>query len=204
MKSRTIYLIIILFLTVTNIVTVISGRSDAEKDAIEDLPVISKPQAERMSFFWGELGLTQDQRDDVALYNKAYNETAEEITLKLTDLRHEIVSEVSKEEPDRDYLETVIDQFGDHHAELKRATVDFYYQLSSVCSPEQKKRLEFMFRDMLDPDGAIYGRGRGGQGRRGDFRGGQGRGRGQGSGRGWENGRGWDNGRGRGRNSNFN
>ncbi len=178
MKRNNIYLIIILFLVVTNIATVVSVRSDAEKDAFEDLSVISQPQAERMSFFYGELGLTQDQEEDVAGFNKDYYETAEAITLKLTDMRHEIVSEVSKENPDKEYLESVIEEFGDHHAELKRATVDFYYQLSSVCSPEQKGRLENMFRDMLDPDGEIYGRGRGGQGR-GPYHGGQGRGRGR-------------------------
>ncbi len=178
MKRNNIYLIIILFLVVTNIATVVSVRSDAEKDAFEDLSVISQPQAERMSFFYGELGLTQDQEKDVAGFNKDYYETAEAITLKLTDMRHEIVSEVSKENPDKEYLESVIEEFGDHHAELKRATVDFYYQLSSVCSPEQKGRLENMFRDMLDPDGEIYGRGRGGQGR-GPYHGGQGRGRGR-------------------------
>lgn len=196
MRRNSLYLIIILFLAVTNIATVVSVRSKADKIDKEELPLIEKPQVERMSFFWGELGLSSDQEEDIADFNTEYNETAGEIATELSDLRNEIVTEISKENPDEDYLESVIAKFGEYHADLKRTTVGFYNQLSSVCTDEQRGRLEFMFRDMLDPDGVVYGRGRGGQGR-GVYNNSQSRGRGR------EQGWGQGQGRGRGRNNSY-
>lgn len=181
MKSRAIYLIIILFLASTNIATIITISAKKDKaEGIEDLSPGQLPMESRMSFFWGELGLNEEQQADAMKYNSDYNDKASSITTDLTSLRHQIVEEMSYENPDKEKLNSIIEDFGDRHSELKRETVDFYYQLYSVCDSDQRSRLEFMFRDMLDPDGVIYGRGRGGQGRGRQFvERGPGRGRGR-------------------------
>ncbi len=186
MRSRTIYLIIILFLASTNIATIISISVKKNTDETEEIAVGRQARESRMSFFWAELGLDEQQKSDALKYNSNYNARAGKITNDLTDLRHRIVEEMSAANPDKEKLDSIIDEFGDRHSQLKRETVDFYYQLYSVCDSDQRTRLEFMFRDMLDPEGVIYGRGRG--------RGGQGRGRQY-----LENGPGRGMGRGRGR-----
>ena len=42
---------------------------------------------------------------------------------------------------------------------------EYYNNLYSICDSHQQERLQYLFNDMLDPDGVIYGRGRGGSGR---------------------------------------
>ncbi len=165
MRSKTIYLILILFLASTNIATIISISVKKDNGVAEETAVGLQSRESRMSFFWGELGLDEKQKSDAEEYNSDYNARAGKITNDLTDLRHQIVEEMSAVNPDKDKLDSIIEEFGDRHSELKRETVDFYYQLYSICDSNQRLRLEFMFRDMLDPEGVIYGRGRGGQGR---------------------------------------
>lgn len=164
MKNRIIYLAIILFLLSTNIATVISINSNKEKNEV-DLTVARQPRESRMNFLWNELGLDENQIQLAIDSNSDYQKIARAITNDLTDLRHKIVEEMSAPVPDKDRLDDVINEFGRRHSELKRATVDYYYELYSVCDSQQRERLEYLFRDMLDPDGMIYGRGRGGQGR---------------------------------------
>lgn len=191
MRTKTIYIIIILFLASTNIATIISisARKNRTEQA-EDLSPGRQPLENRMSFFWDELGLNEEQEEDAVKYNADYNVRAGSITKDLTDLRHQIVEEMASEEPDKLELNRIIDEFGKRHSELKRETVDFYYQLYSICDSNQRERLEFMFRDMLDPDGVIYGRGRGGHGRGRQFLE-------EGPGTGWGRNRGYGRGRGR-------
>jgi hypothetical protein len=181
MKSRTIYLIIILFLASTNIATIISVNAGKKDSNEEEVAPGRQPRESRMSFFWGELGLDEEQKTEAIKYNSDYNIRAGRITGELSDLRHGIVEEMSAPRPDKEKLDSIIEEFGDRHSELKRETVNFYYQLYSVCDSNQRSRLEFMFRDMLDPEGVIYGRGRGGHGRGRQYLDrGPGRGRGRG------------------------
>ncbi|MEE4115153.1 MAG: hypothetical protein V2I37_03240 [Marinilabiliaceae bacterium] len=186
MKRTNIYLAIILFLLTTNIVTIIAVKEKNSSLAAEELPVGEQAIESRMGFFFGEMGFSEKQLDKVEKYNRDYNNAAGEIAAELSDLRHEIVEEVSSAGSNNEFLDSVIRQFGEKHAQLKRETVIFYKQLESVCDSSQKEKLEFMFRDMLDPEGLIYGRGRG-------------RGMGQGIGRGMGRGRSEPPGRGRGR-----
>ena len=181
MRSRTIYLIIILFLASTNIATIISISTAKNREYKEETAVGRQPRESRMSFFWSELGLNEEQKSEAVKFNSEYNARAGKITTDLSNLRHMIVEEMSAPGPDKEELDSIIEEFGDRHSELKRETVNFYYQLYSVCDSNQRSRLEFMFRDMLDPEGVIYGRGRGGQGRgRQYLEKGPGRGRGRG------------------------
>lgn len=191
MRGKAIYIIIILFLASTNIATIITISAKKNNTAnIEELSPGRQPIESRMSFFWGELGLNDEQKEDAIKYNTDYNTRASSITNELSELRHQIVEEMAAEYPDKEELNGIIEEFGKRHSELKRETVDFYYQLYSICDSDQRTRLEYMFRDMLDPDGVIYGRGRGGMGRGRQFQEhgpgtGWGRNRGYGGGRGW-------------------
>jgi hypothetical protein len=169
MKSNTIYLVIILFLISTNIATIVSTNVNKNKSEVEDSIVANQPRASRMNFLWNELGLNEEQIVEAVEYNTEYNRKARLITIDLTELRHQIVEEMSDGNPDKEKLGRIISTFGARHIELKRETVDFYYQLHSICDSSQRGKLEFVFRDMLDPEGMIYGRGRGGQGRGREF-----------------------------------
>ena len=83
----------------------------------------------------------------------------------MEELRLKMVEELALEEPDTTLLNEIASEFGQLHKEMKKLTIDYYFNLKSVSDEEQRERLHFMFRDMLNPEGVIYGRGRGGVGR---------------------------------------
>jgi len=70
-----------------------------------------------------------------------------------------MISEISGENPDREVLDSVLNEFGARHIRMKRATIDYYENLKSICNEEQQENLGIFFRNMLDPQGPIYTRG---------------------------------------------
>jgi hypothetical protein len=166
MRKTSIYIIAIIFLLVTNIATVITIRKIL-RTREETKPVLELPQESRLRYFRGSIGLIDDQIDEFARYNRIYNERAGEINRSLISLRRQMVIEISSEKPDQKEIESILRDFGAGHIELKKATIEYYNNLKSLCNEEQQKNLELFFRDMLDPQGAVYLRRQGpnGQGR---------------------------------------
>ncbi len=90
---------------------------------------------------------------------------AGQLSGKMHQLRRLMVDEMASENPDTTLLNNIASEFGSLHKEMKKLTMEYYFNLKSVSDEAQKERLHYMFRDMLDPEGDIYGRGRGGAGR---------------------------------------
>lgn len=168
MNKTAIYITVILFLLVTNAATIITTVSINNREKEEDAvtPVIELPRDNRMGYFHNQIGLRDEQRPLFNEYNREFNMKAGELSEKMRQLRHRMVDEIALEDPDTALLNDIASQFGDLHEEMKKLTMDYYFNLKSVSDTMQKERLHFMFRDMLDPEGRIYGRGRGGVGRR--------------------------------------
>lgn len=165
MSRNRLYIIVILFLLATNAATIVSIYVSRQKDKKTEVPVSDRPHESRMSFLWSELGLDEGQKDEFSRFNSEYNSRARVITNDLNDLRYDLIEEMSGAQPNKAKIDSIIEEFGRKHASLKRQTVDFYEQLYSVCDSQQRQHLGFFFRDMLNPEGMIYGRGRGGHGR---------------------------------------
>lgn len=166
MKRINIYIVIILFLAVTNIATIVSSaRINSKTSEQSEIPVVEMQRESRMGFFGTEIGLDENQTEEFIGHNRSYNTKAGNITDDLTALRHRMIEEMVSSDQDSVRLERILEEFGDYHVQLKRATIEYYNNLNSICDARQQARLQFLFNDMLDPDGMIYGRGRGGQGR---------------------------------------
>jgi len=174
MNKISVYIIIIIFLLVTNIATVITVVSLNKKEGKEvEPPLIEMPADRRLGVFHNQIGIRDDQVSVFNDYNLQYNIEASEISEEMRALRHKMVEEMASENPDTSLLKNIAEDFGDLHKEMKILTMQYYFNLKSVSDEVQKERLHFMFREMLDPDGIVYGRGRGGAGRglrRGDGR----------------------------------
>jgi len=166
MNNKTIYIIIIIFLLVTNVVTVISARKYSIRQEEDTRPVIDQPQEIRMGYFMNTLGISQNQMPEFRRFNMEYNREVSEINRDLMLLRNRIISEISTDDRDEEQLDSVLNDFGAGHIRMKRATIMYYENLKSICNEEQKEELEIFFRNMLDPQGPIYTRGQG-RGRRG-------------------------------------
>ncbi len=167
MNKTAIYIIIIIFLLVTNIATIVTTVSlnKQKKEADEVPPVIELPRDSRIGFFHNQIGIRDEQLQAFNNYNRQFNSEAGLVSERMEELRLKMVEELALEEPDTALLNEIASEFGQLHKEMKELTMDYYFNLKSVSDEEQRERLHFMFRDMLNPEGVIYGRGRGGVGR---------------------------------------
>ncbi|HDZ40673.1 MAG TPA: hypothetical protein ENH59_03200 [Bacteroidetes bacterium] len=167
MNKTAIYIIIIIFLLVTNLATIftIVSLNRKEKEGVYQRPVIEMPRDNRVGYFHNQLGIGDEQLPAFRDYNRQFNMEAGELTVKMRELRHQMVDEMASEKPDTALLNEIASEFGRLHEEMKKLTMQYYFNLKSISDDQQKERLHFMFRDMLDPAGSIYGRGRGGEGR---------------------------------------
>jgi len=167
MNKTAIYIIIIIFLLVTNIATIVTTVSlnKQKQEADEAPPVIELPRDSRIGFFHNQIGIRNEQLQVFNNYNRQFNSEAGRLSERMEELRLKMVEELALEEPDTTLLNEIASEFGQLHKEMKKLTIDYYFNLKSVSDEEQRERLHFMFRDMLNPEGVIYGRGRGGVGR---------------------------------------
>ncbi|MBS0011767.1 MAG: periplasmic heavy metal sensor [Bacteroidales bacterium] len=167
MNKTAIYIIVIIFLLVTNIATIVTtaSLSRREQEKEEAAPVIELPRDSRLGYFHMQLGMRDDQRPAFNKYNSQFNMEAGQLSSEMRELRHRMVEEMASENPDTALLNQIAAEFGSLHEKMKKLTMEYYFNLKAVSDEMQRERLHFMFRDMLDPEGSIYGRGRAGEGR---------------------------------------
>ncbi len=170
---------IIIVLIAINLATIISGFIYSSKMRNTEPARTEIPFAQRADFFHNELGLTPEQKSSFLEFNREYNQDARVITNKMNLLRHRMIKEMATDKPDKQKLEVICSDIGILHSQLKMVTVDYYLKMKDVCDGSQQALLSDLFERMLDPDGNIYGRGRGGPGKGRVFnQSGPGRGRG--------------------------
>jgi hypothetical protein len=182
MRSNTIYKAAVVFLLITNIVTVLSFRKITRENSDTVSPVIEQTNAGRMDYFINNIGFDKEQMDQFYMAHERYSSEAGKINRELLDLRRRMITEVSGE--DSSEMDSVLKAFGDGHIRMKKVTMDYYERLREIADEDQQERLEVVFREMLDPQGPIWSRG--------PRRDGHGRGRGPGLNR--ERGQGYRNG----------
>ena len=110
---------------------------------------IEVPSERRTRFFREQLNLGQDQIDTFRELNRNYNKTAWRVTHQLEVLRAEMVREMGKETPREKTLESISEQIGKLHTNLKKETIDYYMQMKEVCNEEQQIKLNEIFMSML-------------------------------------------------------
>ncbi len=150
MNKTKILIWIIVILVVINLVAVISGLIfSAERRNINTIRT-DIPYNQRADFFRGELGLTPDQRKSFMNFNREFNQKARGITEKMNSLRVRMIEEMAAPDPDRVELDSICVGIGHLHTELKRATVDYYLQMKSVCDNKQQGLLNQLFERMIN------------------------------------------------------
>jgi len=110
---------------------------------------IEVPSERRTRFFREQLNLGQDQMDIFRELNRNYNRTAWRVTHQLEALRVEMIRELGKENPREKTLDSISEQIGELHANLKKETIDYYMQMKKVCNEEQQIKLNEIFMSML-------------------------------------------------------
>ena len=151
-RYRTLTWIIVVLLA-TNLSMGISFLYHKQQDKIfmEQLEeaAIEVPSERRTRFFREQLNLGQDQMDIFRELNRNYNKTAWRVTHQLEALRAEMVRELGKENPREKTLDSISEQIGKLHTNLKKETIDYYMQMKEVCNEEQQIKLNEIFMSML-------------------------------------------------------
>ena len=157
MKRNTIYLGAVVFLLITNIVTVLSFRKISNEKRESESPVIEQTNAGRIDYFIDNVGFDEKQMTQFYNIYEWYNIEAGSINRDLQELRGRMITDISK--GDKNELDSILNAFGDDHVRMKRLTMDYYNKLREIADDDQEEKLEFMFREMLDPQGPIWSRG---------------------------------------------
>ncbi len=126
---------------------------------------IEMPAQQRTKFFREELNLQPEQVNKFREWNREFNRTGWSITHELENLRIEMITELGKEKPDQYTLETISNDIGKLHSELKKVTIAYYLKMKNECNEEQQKRLNEIFMSMLKKNEDVklpggYGRNR--------------------------------------------
>lgn len=186
MDKRKLLIGLILFLLITNAVTVLTvvintSRSSVKnqsdnKSAVETPGAI--PETQRTLFFTNELKLDSEQQEKFRNIHRDYMRGARAISAEMSHLRDVLLDAMDQDQPDTSRMNELSEQIGVKHTELKKLTVQYYIGLKAICNPDQQERLYELMRKIIKPDGDVQlpeGEG----GRKG--------GRGQGRGPWWSN-----------------
>jgi hypothetical protein len=146
---------LVVILLVTNMATIATvfyhtHRSGPEvaNEEVED----HVPGDRRTRFFREQLQLTDDQLEPFREANRRFNRRARGLTMEMSGLRTDMLGELFSDSVSREYLAKIARQIGEDHEQLKMATCDFYLELKSICTDEQKEKLAAIFQSLLNAD----------------------------------------------------
>ncbi len=106
-------------------------------------------------FFREKLNFSPEQMEKFSAYNPAFRQGVQKINFELVKKRNQMLRELSLNEVDTLKLNQLSDSIGVMHASLKKMTYRYYLDLKEICEPEQEKKLERMFMELLSGDGKM-------------------------------------------------
>jgi len=153
--------------------TIVIQRTKSEGDisVTDPGPAAFENESLRYSgrYFRDQLGLSKSQMMKFAEFNSIFRQQARDINYSLNRNRLRMLDEMSATRSDVLRLNILSDSIGLLHADLKKLTYNYYFDLKNICDEKQQEKLKQMFMGVFDA--AIhprqYGYGRGGPGGRG-------------------------------------
>ncbi len=139
-----------------------------KKDGAKQEQQIVMPSEQRTRFFREQLHLNQDQLVIFRDLNREYNRSARQVSHELEDARIEMVNEMGKRNPGQDKLDSISENIGKLHSDLKQLTIEYYLNMKEVCDEDQQQKLNeiFMSISKAKEDVSLPQRGRKNWGRR--------------------------------------
>ncbi len=164
MDKRKLLIGVILFLFLTNAVTILTvvlhtsksadNNQDDKKATATEIPG-NIPESLRAQFFAKELKLNSEQQEKFRNIQRDYMRGARAISAEMSNLRDVLLQAMDQDQPDSIRLNELSEQIGLKHTELKKLTVQYYIGLKSVCKPDQQEQLYEMIRKIIKPDGDV-------------------------------------------------
>jgi len=156
-KER-IYIWIIVGLLAVNISTIATISYHAyfkNSSSPVEVEQIDIPDDHLGRFFRDELNLNMEQHRKFRAYRQEFHNQATSLTSEMQDVRSRIIRELAAEESDSAALYQMAGEIGDMHKELKCLTYEYYLEMKSICTPEQKKKLFQIFNSMLTSEAEV-------------------------------------------------
>lgn len=122
--------------------------------------------AEKFSgrYFRDKLNLDAAQMDKFREFNPVFRQKAGNITAQLIDKRKQMLMLMASDNSDTNRLNALSDSIGNLHSNLKKITYKYYLDIKAICSREQQKQLEQLFKEMFTNDIPMSYPGKGGPG----------------------------------------
>ncbi len=162
MKQPKLLIALILFLTVTNIATILTvvihirqAKNNLTPATQSSEPAGEMPSTQRVAYFARLLQLTPEQQEQFRELSMKYNRNASGISSEMARLRNRQLREMTVEQPDMGLLTNLSEEIGLKHTELKNLTIEYYLGLKKVCSREQQEELYRIFEQILNPQGDV-------------------------------------------------
>lgn len=100
-------------------------------------------------FLRKRLNLTDEQYRDISEMDAKIFRVYQSIIDMQCENQFKLLNELSKEEPDREVMDSLVVNIGRLHTGLKRQTIKHFTNIRSVVDDEQEKLLEQLLIDMM-------------------------------------------------------
>ena len=149
-----IYIILALFLiNVATIGTILWHKKGNRTEWRENYGKDKGKMSHKGDFIQKQLNLTDDQKISYEKYHKAFWEKTKLLLDSMQLNRQKFAEGLSANQPDTLELMRINNNMGALHIELKKNSLDFYFQLKKICTPAQQDTLKNIFKRMLEFEG---------------------------------------------------
>lgn len=143
-----------MILLVTNVATIttVFYHTHSKPELKSEKQEADVPGDRRTRFFKEQLQLSDDQLEPFREANRRFNRRARGLTEEMSELRTEMLNELFSDSVNSEDLKGIALRIGEEHQALKMSTCDFYLELKSICTEDQKAKLAAIFQSLLNAD----------------------------------------------------
>ncbi|MDA3816824.1 MAG: periplasmic heavy metal sensor [Prolixibacteraceae bacterium] len=150
---KSILFLLVLLLLGTSIAVIVTYRNHLNNEQAiisnNNGETIVVPDQQIGRFFRDTLNLNPEQQQQFRTYRREYHRNANDILIDLQQIRAEMTNLLSQSQLNNTELDNLANQLGERHAQLKKETFNYYYNLRNELDDEQQVTLEQIFRSML-------------------------------------------------------
>ena len=142
-KKHLFYWVNIAFLILNTAFFVFLFLSRCDRNVMEDSSISN-------DFLRKELKLTNEQCERIVAMDSMVQRRYQKVLLLLCQERYKMMEELAKPDPSEEKLHSISVTIGHLHQALKVQTFRHLLNIKRICTPEQSKKLNKIFTDMLE------------------------------------------------------
>ena len=140
-----LFLVLLTILNVAALATIAYHRFHARRP----FHPMGRPEG-RMNFLKQELDLSEEQAKEFESHMERFRTETESLHDSIRTMRAELMSEMTKQEPDPQRLNQLAEEVGALEVDLKKKSITHMLEGRSLLSPEQQRKFFSLFRGGLD------------------------------------------------------